>query len=499
MIRRGLPILVLSLLSGCVLPPRDAPRATPLEHGLGLTGPAVGAAPDAWWASFEDPQLDRLVAQALADSPTLAQARARLTEAAAQTDAARAGLLPRATLGANLIREHAPEDYIIPPPLNGTSSWMGQAGVSLSWDLDFWGRQAAAVSQARDLAAAAGLSIDDARLMLAGAIAQAYVELYRSFALADIARRAEAQRRNIVDITRRRVAAGLDTRLELREAEGQLPQARVDRVQAETAAGLAVHQLATLCGQGAEGYASIQPPRLNLEAALPLPTVLPVNLLARRPDILAARLQIEAADAHRRAARAAFYPDVSLRAIAGFGAFGLDNLFSWSARGYGGGPLVSLPLFDGGRLRADYRGSEAALDVAVANYNATVLHAVQQAADQLTRIDALARERIDQQQTLDATEDAYRLGEERYRAGLASYLAVLNAETQVLAARRNQLDIVSNQVLARVTLLLALGGSFDPAAPGTAATPATAALVTPPGVVRPPGVSSNITHTKVMP
>jgi outer membrane protein TolC len=136
----------------------------------------------------------------------------------------------------------------------------------------------------------------------------------------------------------------------------------------------------------------------------------------------------------------------------------------WSARGYGGGPLISLPLFDGGRLRAQYRGSESQLDVSIAAYNGTVLSAVHQTADQITRLDALAREQIDEQQTLDASEAAYKLAEERYTAGLASYLSVLNAETQVLAARQSMVDIRTSQAVARVNLLLAVGGSFDPRA-----------------------------------
>ena len=118
-------------------------------------------------------------------------------------------------------------------------------------------------------------------------------------------------------------------------------------------------------------------------------------------------------------------------------------------------------------LRAEYKGSEAQLDGVIAQYNDTVLEAVHQTADQLTRIDALARERIDQQQTLGASEDAYRIAEERYRAGLANYLSVLNAETQLLTARKALVDITANQVVARVTLLLAVGGSFD--ANGTSA------------------------------
>ncbi len=179
-------------------------------------------------------------------------------------------------------------------------------------------------------------------------------------------------------------------------------------------------------------------------------------------------LNIEAADSQRLADRAAFYPDINLKALAGIGAFGLNNLVQWSARGYGAGPLISLPLFDGGRLRAQYKSSEAQLDEAIAGYNDTVLRAVQQTADQLTRIDALARERVEQQQTLEANEAAYKLAEERYRAGLASYLSVLNAETQVLTARQTMVDIVANQAVARVTLLTAIGGSFDARASGVA-------------------------------
>jgi NodT family efflux transporter outer membrane factor (OMF) lipoprotein len=459
----SLLLLFAAALSGCVLPPKESAHPQSLTNdGVGLAGVAAEPVADGWWNSFQDPQLDRLMRQGLKDSPTLVQARARLNEALAQTQSAQSKLLPSANLDASALYQRAPDNYLIPPPLAGHSFWMGQAGVSLGWDLDFWGHQADAVHRAQALTQSAQYDEDSARLMLAGAIAQAYVELYREYELVDIAQRSEAQRQNIVDITRRRVSAGLDTRLELRLAEGQLPQARVARAQAQAAADLAVHQLAALTGQGADGYASIQRPAFTVDAALPVPTALPINLLARRPDVLSARLNVQAADAQRLSDKAAFYPDVNLRAIAGIGAFGMSNLIDWSARGYGAGPLISLPLFDGGRLRAQYRGSEAQLDAAIAGYNDTVLHAVQQTSDQITRLDALARERIDQQQTLEANEAAYRLAEERYRAGLASYLTVLNAETQVLTARQTMVDILANQAVARVTLLLAVGGSFDP-------------------------------------
>lgn len=462
--------LVAATLPGCVLPPQETAHARELANeDVGLSGTPVTPAADGWWDSFRDPQLDRLIRRGLEDNPTLAQAQSRVSAALAQNQAARAALLPSANLDASSLYQRAPENYLIPPPLAGHTFSMSQAGASLGWDLDFWGKQADAVHRAQALVQSAQLDQDNARLMLAGAIAKGYIELYRQDALADIAQRSEEQRQHIVDITRRRVAAGLDTQLEIREAEGELPQARVARTQAQAAANLAMHELATLSGQGAGAYASIVRPTLEVDAALPVPADLPINLLARRPDVLSARSQVAAADAGRLAAKAAFYPDVSLRALAGVGAFGWNNLVQWSAHGYGAGPLISLPLFDGGRLRAEYRGSEAQLDSAIAGYNDTVLHAVEQTADQITRLDALARERVDQQQTLDATEAAYRLAEERYRAGLASYLSVLNAETQVLTARQLMVDIIAGQAVARVTLLLAVGGSFDPQSTATVA------------------------------
>ena len=463
MLRRSIILLSALALSACMLPPKAAEHAKPLEaQNTGLTGTEVLPVPEAWWQSFQDPQLDQLIRQGLAGSPTLAQAQARVAQAIAETQGSNAKLKPNANFDASALYQRAPENYIIPPPLAGHTFWLGQAGASLGWDLDLSGRQAHAVARDSALAQSAQLDLENSRLLLTGAITQAYIDLHRSYALIDIARRSESQRQNIVKITEHRVAAGLDTRLELRQAEGQLPQARVAREQAEAAAQLAIHQLATLTGQGAESYAAITPPNVYIDAALPVPTSLPINLLARRPDVLAARKGIEAADAQRLSDRAAFYPDVNLRGLAGIGAFGWNNLISWSARGYGAGPALSLPLFDGGRLKAQYRGSEAALDGAIAAYNDTVLRAIGETADQLTRIDTLSRERIDQQQTLEANEAAYQLAEERYRAGLASYLAVLNAETQVILARQTMVSIIDDEADARVRLLLAVGGSFEP-------------------------------------
>jgi len=460
---RALAMLaMLLLLAGCATaPPRRTSPAPLSGTALGLRGQEVKPAAETWWKSLGDTQLDELMRQALSGNPGLAEARARLRAAQAQAAATRADQLPDAGLRAGTTGLAVPQGFG-PYLLGGRGVWLSNLGATVSWSADPWGRRADEAAAARGLAHAADLAADDARLLLTGAVAEAYLDLDRAYALTDIAASAEAQRMHIVEITRRRVAAGLDTRVELREAEGAVPQTHVVLLQAQSAQALATHQLAALIGRGADAYAGIQRPHLNLQAVLPLPTALPINLLARRPDVIAALARIAAADATQSAARAAFYPSINLSALVGFASISLGDLISARSFGYGGGPALSLPLFDGGRLWAAYRGADAGVDQAIARYDDTVLGAVRQAADQISLIDSLGSEQQQQRAWLAASEEAYRLDEERYRAGLASYLSVLNAETEVFAARRLAINLASDRAGARVSLLVAVGGSFNP-------------------------------------
>src|SRR3984957_2655215 len=146
-------LIVSAALTGCVLPPKDATHPQPLvAERVGLTGAPSQPVADGWWDSFQDPQLDRLIRLGLKDSPTLAQAQARVAAALSQVQSAQAALGPKANLDVSSLYQRAPQNYAIPPPLAGHTSWVSQAGGSLSWDLDFWGRQADALHSARDLA-----------------------------------------------------------------------------------------------------------------------------------------------------------------------------------------------------------------------------------------------------------------------------------------------------------------------------------------------------------
>jgi NodT family efflux transporter outer membrane factor (OMF) lipoprotein len=462
----GLALGLALGLIGCVVPRHEAPAVAVLdESALGLMQePLVPVTPQ-WWRAFGDPQLDQLVDDAGRNSPSLAQALARVRLAQAQHRAIDAANEPHFTVDGDASWQRFSEHYYIPPPYGGSTYWVSQAAANLHWDLDFWGHQAALIGQSRSLSAASALDLAAARLALAGSIAQAYVDLDRAWQLLDIATRLEAQRAQLLKLTQQRRAAGLDTQIEVKIAESGLPQARAARLQAESSRDLAVHRLTALAGYGVDRYAQFVRPQLQLEVALPLPEQLPLDLLARRPDVLAARMRVTAATAGREAAYAAFYPDLSLKGFVGVQSIGLDNLLKGGSVVYGVGPALHLPIFDSQRLRAAYQGATAELDESIANYNASVLNAVRESADQLALYESFAKQITELEHTLQTATEAYELARKRYAAGLATQLVVLNAESRVLDVRREVAAAKSNHVIARVTLLLMLGGSFDPAAP----------------------------------
>ena len=455
--------------TGCVSPPKEETRITQIDsNNLGLSQNTSPRAAEGWWKVFGDSQLNQLIDDSLANSPSLGEALIRVRGAQAQAIAVGAKLRPSVSLDAEETYQRLSENYIYPPKeaglgvAGGDMAWMGQAGLNLSWDLDFWGAQENLLKQARNKVLAAELDSATARLTLSGAMAQSYVELFRAYAMSDIAQQNERQRETMLKITKSRVSAGLDTQLEVKLAEAALPQARTARLQAEIQRDLAIHSLAALSGRGADAYDKIGRPQITPDATLPLPSELTLDLLSRRPDILAAKARVEAATAGRAAAKAAFYPDISLKAFVGLQAVGLDKLTDSGSTIYGAGPALHLPIFDSQRLKAGYIGATAELDGAVASYNETLLKAIRDVADQLSRYESLKRQLVETNQVSTATEAAYKLAQDRYKAGLSSQLAVLNAETQVFNSRRDLVSLNTQLLITRVTLLLTFGGSFDP-------------------------------------
>jgi NodT family efflux transporter outer membrane factor (OMF) lipoprotein len=452
-------------VAACVLPQKQVPAPPTLEApALHLQGLQVPPADLRWWSAFADPQLAALLERAQSDNPDLAQARARVRQAQAQVDMAHAGLLPAISAGASADRGRLPSHFVVPPPYAGHVGWIGAAGASLDWTVDLWGRQADALQAFSAEAQASRLQAEQAHLLIESAVVQAYIEDQRAVSLAALAVREVQARERLLTLARLRADAGLDSRLAQETAEAELPRARNAALQAQAAAALAEHALLALSGAG---DTRLQAPKLDFDAVIPLPQTVPVNLLARRPDIVAARLQVEAGEARTREALAAYYPSVDLSALAGVASFGLSNLFRADAGAWSAGAAVSLPIFDAGRLHAGQSEAEARRDESVAAYNASVLRAVQQAADQISLIAALGQQRAQQGAVLRAADRSWQLATARTQAQLEDSRPQWNAELARIEAARADDNYAADLALARVRLLLAVGGSFDPAVPET--------------------------------
>ncbi|MDH1663482.1 multidrug efflux transporter outer membrane subunit EmrC, partial [Stenotrophomonas sp. GD03777] len=207
---------------------------------------------------------------------------------------------------------------------------------------------------------------------------------------------------------------------------------------------------------------SIQRPQPLNPVALQLPGVLPSELLGRRPDIVAARWRVEAADKQIKVAKTKFYPSFNLTALAGVVAPNVGDLLKSSSTFAYIGPALSLPIFEGGKLRANLANTDAQYDLAVANYNQTVLDALRDVADQVNAVRSLAQQAQSQQQAVDTARAAFDLAQQRYRAGIGSYLDVLTAQSTLLQSQQQLAGLQSQQVQSSVRLSKALGGGFQP-------------------------------------
>jgi NodT family efflux transporter outer membrane factor (OMF) lipoprotein len=464
------------ILVACASPAGIAPSAKTLDSAsLTPGGTQTPEVASDWWKAYGDPALDELVERTLRDSPTLATAQARVHLAQAAVDANRAAQGPDVGAGFDATRERFPEKSLYPPPLGGSYQTMSTLQLSGTWEIDIFGRQRAALEAALGTERAAEADAQAARLLLATNVVREYVLLARDVEQRDVQQRTLAQRSEVLSIIRQRVDAGLDTNVELRLGEGNLPESRQRIEFLNEQMALTRHALAALSGQGPNALDALTP-HLNTVQLVPLPDNVPADLLGRRPDITAARWRIEAATQDMQSARAEFYPSVNLIAFAGWSAIGLENLLQAGSRQFGIGPAIRLPIFDSGRLRANLSGKAVDVDAAVAAYNGAVLEALHDVADPIASLQSIARQQIEQAQAQASAESAYDLAIQRYRAGLGTYLIVLNAEDNVLTQRRSGVDLKARALDAQAQLSRALGGGYAPDR-----LPATLALATPSG------------------
>jgi NodT family efflux transporter outer membrane factor (OMF) lipoprotein len=412
-----------------------------------------------WWQRYGDAQLNGLVDEALLGSPSLRLAQARLGRAQALAQVAESSHYPTVSLDGSSQRGKFTANYIYPPPLGGQTFTTNQLGLNFNWDLDFWGKNSSAINAAQSSVHASEADTAAARLALTTSVTRAWFQLQRLYALRDVTEASIKQRTDILELTRQRVSAGLDTNVELRQAESELPQARVDLEQLDESIALTRNQLAALMGRGPDRAIEFGRPAAVVGDVISLPPSLPLELISRRPDIVAARWRVESSRSTIDNAKAQFYPNINLVAAAGFLALGNFSLLSQGSENTLLGPAFSLPLFKGS-LRGNLRVADADYDAAVEQYNQTVIDAVHDVADQITSLQSLQRQQREQQQALATIEQAYALAVLRYKAGLGNYLIVLTAESAVLQQRRASAELKARTRELNVNLVRALGGGF---------------------------------------
>ncbi|MDR2856283.1 MAG: efflux transporter outer membrane subunit [Novosphingobium sp.] len=473
-LRLAVPLAAL-LASACAPLPDAGPRPLPrgpgtIAAGRSLPGSAGAVWPgDLWWRSLGDPQLDALIGEGLRNSPDVAAAAARFRRAAGMVSEARGATLPALDVNGTVIERKQSLNQGFPDQFREflPKGWhdLGEINGSLTFDLDLWGRNRAALAAATSEQRAAAIDARQARLVLATGIASAYVDLDRLYEQRDVRQGELDVRLANRKLVAQRQANGLENRGSVRQADAEVGTARAALGAVDNQIGLRRNQLAALIGAGPDRGIAIARPTLPVPPVQALPEGVTTDLVGRRPDIAAARERVEAAASRIKVARADFFPAIRLTALFGVQSLGIATLFQNDSTYGSAGPAVSLPIFHGGQLQGRYRGARATYDEAVADYDRTVIGAYHDVADAVTGQRSVAQQLVDARVALAASQDAYAVARARYEGGLSSYLDVLVVQDRLLQARLAVAGLDADLRSLDIALIRALGGGFDAAGP----------------------------------
>jgi NodT family efflux transporter outer membrane factor (OMF) lipoprotein len=462
----AVPIACL-LGAGCAqIPKLDNPPAIrtvqELHSDQSFTAPQAAWPSNDWWRAYSDPQLNALIEDALRDSPNLAVAEARLRQAGAMTQIAGAPLMPEVTGNAAFTQDKQSYNYLMPRAAvpNGWKDY-GRATLNLSWELDFWGKNRAALAAATSERQAAQAEVAQTRLILSASVASAYAELVHLFTIRDTANAALDLRIKTVGLFRQRNEFGLENLASVRQVEARKAVAEAELRTIDERIALLRNAIAALLGAGPDRGLAISRPTVSFAGAPGLPSSLGLELIGRRPDIVAARLRTEAAAKRIDQQKAGFYPSVNLLAFVGYQSLGIDNLTKSGSDVGSVGPAISLPIFNTERLQGQLRGAHAEYDAAVSLYNATLSNALREVADAVASRKALIGELAALRAAVQAAGDAHQIVSRRYHGELATYLDVLTAEDALISARRALAEIETRALTLDVALVRALGGGFQ--------------------------------------
>lgn len=448
-----------------------------LRVGQSLNGvtlsPAAWPKSD-WWTSLGDPQLDGLIREALHDSPDMQIAAARAHQASAAAYAADAERYPTLDASAGISRSRLAKDQ---DPLGQGDAYATVRNVSagFNYNFDLWGGQRDAWEAALGQARAAEVDRQAAQLTLAADVARAYSDLGQAHIVYDLSNDDLKRTKQMLDLSQRRLSAGIDSQYQYQQTQSLEATSEANLIDAEKRLNSAKIALAVLLGKGPDRGNEIARPKVLQASAVAVPSVLPAELLGRRPDLVAARWRVEAASKDIDSAKTRFYPNLNLSASAGAESLLGDAMFGSASRFFNIAPTISVPIFDGGRLRANLDARDADYDLAVAQYNKNLVQALGDVSDTINQLRDIGRQIGAQQHATDIAQDSYNTVVQRYGSGIGNYLDVLSIEQQLLQAQRQLANLNAEQIDLSIQLMQALGGGFQgqtlTAANATPATP----------------------------
>lgn len=418
-----------------------------------------------WWEIFQDEQLTNLILQGFTHSPTLQKALAALEQSCAFALQKRAKLFPEVSLNYQeqwqhfskngFIRAIVPNAKNMPPSDNQID-----LTANFSWEIDFFGKNKNIFAAALGLSCAQAAEAAQSKMLLAVAITQTYFDIQTLLEQKDILEERVTIARQFAHLQLQRQTVGIDLIATLWDAEQNLKLLQEDLIALEKDLSIALHALHVLIGVGPdENFLEVRP-SAHFQTVFPLPRNLAIDLLARRPDVVASGWRIEAAAKQIGAAKADFYPRVNLMALAGLESLKFNNFFTWSSRMGVLEPAIYLPIFTAGRLKASLREKTAAFNEAVYDYNNLLLHAAAEVADQIVSLKATKETLCKQKRVLELANKHYQLYQNRSQIGLDNALMVLQQEDKLLIQAYQLANLQQNHLLSVVNLLKALGGGY---------------------------------------
>lgn len=460
-------VAVCLALAGCAVgPDYQLPVVQAGDHYKEVEGwkqarPSDDAPRPDWWRDFQDPQLDRLMTQMLEANLSIVQAQARQRQAQALVRSAGAGFFPTLGTSASATRSGGGSGSAG----SGQGASGGGAGNqyslsgNVSWEVDLWGRVRRTVEAGEAGAQASAADLANTRLSMQSTLAQTYFQLRAFDAEKELYQQTVAAYERSLQMTQNRYVAGVAAQADVASARTQLENARTQMLALERQRAQLEHALAVLLGRAPSQF-DLQAG--SLSAVVPgIPAGLPSQLLERRPDIAAAERRTAQANARIGVAQAAWFPDLTLSAQAGYRGSQWAEWLSAPFHFWSLGPALALTLFDGGARRAQLEEARAVYDEQVATYRLTVLGALQEVEDYLVQLRVLEQEQETQGRALASARESLQLTQNQYDAGLIDYLSVVQVEATALSAERSALALRLSRLLASVQLMTALGGGWQ--------------------------------------